>query len=96
MAIEVLEEALCIESVLSDKFSEFFDDTLHISALSRISIRSTISDICACSSNLSVNGFLKTLCGKDCINVIRELSPLNVVALLRCLIMNFELVQLSL
>ena len=46
MAIEILEEALCVKPVLSDKFSEIFDNALHISLLSCICLRSSIDNIC--------------------------------------------------
>ena len=46
MAIEILEEALCVKSVLPNKLSEIFDNALNISLLSCICLRSSIDNIC--------------------------------------------------
>ena len=47
MAVKILEEALCIKSVLSDKFSEFINDALNICPLNFSGWRSTIDDVSA-------------------------------------------------
>ena len=47
MAVEILEEALCVKSVLPNEFSEIFSDTLHSCYLSLIGRRSAIDDVSA-------------------------------------------------
>ena len=47
MAVKILEEALCVKSVLPNEFSEIFSDTLHSCYLSLIGRRSAIDDVSA-------------------------------------------------
>ena len=86
MTIEILEEALCVESVLSNKLSEIIHNALYIFSLSWSGFRSSIDNVCSSSTNFSIDCFFKTLLGETFINVVAEFSPLNVSSLFWCLV----------
>ena len=86
MSIEILEEALCIKSVLSDEFGEIFSDAFHICQLNFCSCRSSIDNVCATKSNFGVNRLLKTFLSENFIDMITELSPFNVSTFFGCFI----------
>ena len=86
MVVEVLEEALGVKSVLPDKVFELINDTLHICFLCVCSIRSSIGDVSASSSNLLINILFKSLFSEDFVNIVAECSPFNVIALFWCFV----------
>ncbi len=82
--IEVLEETLGIESILSHELSELSNDSLHILSLLWSSFSSLVCDLSSCNTNISIVILFKSLLGEDLINVVAELSPFDVFTSLWC------------
>ena len=91
VTIKVLEKALCVKSVLSNEFLEIFNNSLNISPLFFGSCWSAVDYIRACNAYRCVQIFLKSLLCKNFINIITELSPLDVSSFFWCFISLTEL-----
>ena len=85
MSVKILEEALCIESVLSDKFSKFSNDSLNVFYLLTISLLTAIFNLSSSNSDFGVKILLKTLLCEDLIDLVAEVSPSNMLTSLLCL-----------
>lgn len=80
--ISVLEERFGIETVLSDHLTELLDNVLNAVALILSSLTTSVDSVGANLADSNVNVLLKSLGGKDLIDFVRELSPLDVFTLL--------------
>jgi len=96
VAVEILEEALCIESVLPHKLHKFVSNTLHICSLSVSCLRPAIDDISSSLTNIGIDGFFKTFLSEDFINSVTKFSPFNVVASFWCFEGSAKLLELRL
>ena len=92
----VLEEALSIESILADNFTEGINNLLANCLLLSVGLTATISGNGASHADGSVKVLLETLGGEDLIDSIRELSPLDMLALLGGLVVLAEHLELRL
>ena len=94
--VSILEETLCIKSVLSDNFTEVLNNLLAKISLALIGLTSTIDGLGAYFTDSNIKVLLKTLLGEDFIDFIRELSPHNVLTFLWCLEYSLEHIKLTL
>lgn len=94
MSIEVLEEALRIESVLADKLSEVGNNCCNGGPLLIICLSSSVNSL---SSSITDNGFvvlLETLLSEYFVNKVTEVSPPDVVTSLWSLEVRADHVEL--
>ena len=82
-SVSVLEEALCVESVLSDHLTESFDNFLDSRAFTFMSLTSTVDRNSANFTDGGIKVLLEALAGENFVDTVREFSPLDVVAFLR-------------
>ena len=83
MAVKVLEEALSVQSILSHELSEIIEYSLHVCSLSLICFSSSVYDVGASVTNLSIKLLFKSLFGEYLIDCINKLSPFDVGSFLR-------------
>ena len=93
--VTVLEEALGIEAILADNLSEVVDNLLTECTLISIGLASAIHCVDTGLTHRDVNIALETLRREDLINSVRELSPLDVLTLLRRLKDSAEELELA-
>lgn len=86
VSIVILEEALGIESVLANDLTEGIDDLLADIGLLTGGTATSISRHGASHADGGVKVLFKTLGSEDLVDVVREFSPLDVLALLRGLV----------
>jgi hypothetical protein len=84
-SISILEEALCVEAIAANDFTEVINNVGDKCTLLGIGLTTTINCGSAARTNSSVSVPLQTLAGEDFIDLIREFSPFDVLTLLRCL-----------
>ena len=80
VAIEVLEEALGVESVLPDELCEVVEHPLHVGPLRLRSFGSAIDDVGASVTNFGIQLLFKAFLGENLIDSVDKLSPLNMSA----------------
>ena len=69
-SVSILEEALCIKSVLSDDFTEVLNYCLAKVSLSRVSLASSIDGLNAHVTNGNINVLLETLLSEHLIHFV--------------------------
>ncbi len=94
-SVSILEEALGVKAVLTDDLSEVLNDLLTKSALLGISLASSVDSIDASITDSDIRVPLEALSGEDLVNLVRELSPLNVLTLLWRLEMSAKELELT-
>ena len=80
VAIEVLEEALGVKSVLPDELCEVVEHPLHVGPLRLRSFGSAIDDVGASVTNFGIQLLFKAFLGENLIDSVDKLSPLNMSA----------------
>ena len=92
--VEVLEEALCIESVLSHKLHELSNHSLDILSLLSGGLESLILSLSSSNSDINIKLLLETLLGEDFINIVAEVSPPDMLSSLLSLVSLTEFLKL--
>ena len=96
VSVVILEEALGIESVLANDLTEGINDRLADFSLLTGGTATAISGHGTSHAHGGVKVLLETLSGEDLVDVVREFSPLDVLALLRGLVELAEHLELRL
>lgn len=94
VTVEVLEEALGVESVLPNELGEVLGDTPDVVKLGLGGSRSSIDEVGSCVANFNINGLLETLLCESLVDSVAEFSPFDVLASLWCLVDLAELLEL--
>lgn len=94
--VSILEEALSIESIFSDNFTEVLDNLQAELSISRVSLSPSVNSLCAHIANCNVKVLLEALLGEDLVDSVGELSPLDMLAFLRCLEHCLKHIELAL
>ena len=81
-SVSVLEEGLGIETVLSDNFTEVVDYSQDERSLFSGGLTSAIDGVDAHLTDGDIDTLFKTLGGENLVNLVRELSPLDMLAFL--------------
>jgi hypothetical protein len=94
--VSILEEALRVESVAADHFTELLHDATDKLALLVDSLASAIDGGGADLANWLVDFLLETLGGEDLIDLVGEVSPAHMLAFLLRLVLLAEHLELAL
>ena len=94
MSVKVLEETLGVQSVLSHELHELSSDSLNIGSLLWGGLKTVILNLGSCNSHLDVKVLLESLLSENFISIIAELSPLDMVASLWCLVCLSQCLEL--
>ena len=83
--VSVLEEALCVQSILSDNFTEVLNDLLAQFSLFCFCLAPSVDCLCADITDGNIEVLFEAFLGEYFVDTVGEISPLDVLALLRCL-----------